>query len=110
MSDMIEGAVDRALRTFLQQPAPQTNNGPIGSAADYRMRARTAQEIKADIAAHEGATSPAPRDQRAIAQANQAYDRGDRDGFADISRPADPLERPGQIIVPEQAGNGEWAL
>ena len=109
MSDMIEGAVDRALRTFLQQPAPATNNGPIGSAADYRMPARTADQIKADIAAHEGSTAPAPRDRRVIAQANAAYEGGDRDGFADISQPDDPLAQPKQIIIPKQSDNG-WAL
>jgi hypothetical protein len=57
-----DGVIDyleKCIERFTSTPKP-VNAPPITSGYDYRQRARTAEEIKAEMAAEEGSVSRAP--------------------------------------------------
>lgn len=59
--DGLETYLQRCLEQFATSVAPTRNNAPIADGRDYREFARSAEEIKQDMAAEEAAVSAAPR-------------------------------------------------
>lgn len=60
VQDGVELFVERCLEQFAGSAQP-SNSGPISDGGDYRARARTAEEIKATMAAESAAVSAAPQ-------------------------------------------------
>lgn len=103
VQDGIEVFLMRCLEQFASSATP-VNHGPIQQASDYRHFARTAEEIKEDIAAEEGAVSRAPRQVPRY-----------RDDPNEIAIPEAELQDPTAVVRPAPAAErpkpgGGWAV
>lgn len=99
--DMVELAVDRAVRQLATgQQAPAREQELNGA---YYARARTAEEIRAEIASEEGAVSAAPREHSSVQRANA--------GIIDDGELADPAAQlSGNRPAPPSPPAKEWLL
>ena len=95
IQDGVEVFVHRCMVQF-STPRP-INGSAITSGADYKMPARTAEEIKATIAAEQGAVTAAKRGAKLTDTAEEIHAR---EGLAD---PAAALEAPAPVATPRAA-------
>lgn len=97
--------MQRCITQLGGSPGPAQNAQPLRAGADYSRPARTADEIRATPAAHEGAVSRAPQRFRTMDPVEAVDRRGELADPVQHSEPAtDPQRR--RIILP----NDPWTV
>jgi hypothetical protein len=113
VQDGVEGFVHRCIEQ-LNSPGPTGNALPIQQGTDYRMPARTAQQLRQDVAADERAVKPAPG-KRSSLVVNEDVTEEELEKRGEIASPvAPPKEKklilPASVRAPAKKKPDGWAL
>lgn len=96
--DGVEGFVHRCIEQ-LGSPGPVGNAQPIQAGTDYRMPARTAQQLRQDKAADERAVRKAPGKQSNVA-VNEDVTEEEFEQRGELRNPVAPLPKERKLILP----------